>query len=244
MSVPKSLAIIAGAGPGTGAAIARAFASKGFAVALLARTASNLATLESEISQSGGTAASFPTDLTQPRALQETFKSIQAKFPESQLKVAVFNLNTRWTVKPFLELQEEEFNGVVQGQIGSAFRFSQLALKDLKKEGGTLIFTGATAATRGSAKFAALATASFAVRALSQSLAREFQPQGVHVAHAIIDGIIDTERAQAITGSSVSAATGERLDPSEIAKAFVYLHEQAPSAWTHELDLRPSKGKW
>ena len=125
-----------------------------------------MATLESEITQAGGTAASFPTDLTQPQSLKEAFTSIHTKFPNSQLKVAVFNLNTKWTVKPFLELQEEEFNGIVQGQIGSAFGFAQLALRDMQKEGGTLIFTGATAATRGSAKFAALASASFAVRAL------------------------------------------------------------------------------
>lgn len=135
-------------------------------MALLARTASNLATLESEITQAGGTAASFPTDLTKPNALKEVFTSIRTRFPESQLKVAVFNLNTKWTVKPFLELQEEEFNSVVHGQISSAFSFSQLALKEMQKGGGTLIFTGATAATRGSAKFAALASASFAVRAL------------------------------------------------------------------------------
>jgi NADP-dependent 3-hydroxy acid dehydrogenase YdfG len=152
---------------GTGAAVARAFASKGFAVALLARTASKLETLEAEITRSGGTAASFPTDLTQSHSLKETFNSIHAKFPGSHLKVAVFNVNSQlWLVKPFLETQEEDFNKVVHGQIGAAFGFAQLVLKEMQKEGGTLIFTGATAATRGSAKFAALASASFAVRAL------------------------------------------------------------------------------
>jgi NADP-dependent 3-hydroxy acid dehydrogenase YdfG len=151
---------------GTGASVARAFASKGFAIALLARTAGNLATLESEITQAGGTAASFPTDLTEPNALKETFSSIHAKFPGSVVKVAVFNLNSQRAVKPFLELQEDEYNNVVHSQTSAAFSFSQLVLKDMLKEGGTLIFTGATAATRGSAKFAAFASASFAVRAL------------------------------------------------------------------------------
>jgi NAD(P)-dependent dehydrogenase (short-subunit alcohol dehydrogenase family) len=151
---------------GTGAAVARAFASKGFAVALLARTASKLAILEAEITQSGGTAASFPTDLTQPHSLKETFNSIHARFPGSHLKVAVFNLNSEWVVKPFLELQAEEFNQLVHGHLGSAFGFAQLALKEMKKEGGTLIFTGAPSATRGTAGFAAISSACFAARAL------------------------------------------------------------------------------
>lgn len=161
---------------GTGAAIARTFASKGFAVALLARTASKLTSLEAEINQSGGTAASFPVDLTQTHALKDTFGLIHAKFPESTLKVAIFNLTTQWMVKPFLELQEEDFSRVVYGHIGSAFGFAQLALRDMQKEGGTLIFTGATAATRGSAKFAVLASATTAVRALRSVYSLHLQP--------------------------------------------------------------------
>jgi NAD(P)-dependent dehydrogenase (short-subunit alcohol dehydrogenase family) len=158
---------------GTGAAIARAFASQGYSVALLARTESHINSLADEIKSAGGTAHAFPTDLQSPTQLAETFSSIKSL--GLPLKVAIFNLNTRWTVKPFLELKQEEYQGVISGHLGAAFSFAQGALKEMVPAGdakydgtvnGTLIFTGATAATRGSAKFAALASASFGLRAL------------------------------------------------------------------------------
>lgn len=247
MSTHKALAIIAGAGPGTGSAIARAFAAKGYRVALLARTAATLNELEQSIKSSGGDAASFPTDLSQPSSVHETFKSIRSKYPntsEAPWKVAVFNLTNKWVVKPFLEMEEGEYMGNLTTIVGAAFSFSQEVIREMDTggHGGTLIFSGATAATRGSAKFAAIASPSFALRALSQSLAREFQPKGIHVAHAIIDGIIETERVKGMMGSTGNP--GERLKPEDIASAYVYLHEQPPSAWTQELDLRPLKEKW
>jgi NAD(P)-dependent dehydrogenase (short-subunit alcohol dehydrogenase family) len=195
MSTHKALAIVAGAGPGlyiyiddaqllptdetkfsyaligTGSAIARAFAAKGFRVALLARTAANLTELEQSIKSSGGEAASFPTDLTQPSSVHETFKSIRSKFPNTKdtpWKVAVFNMNNKWVVKPFLQMDESEYIGNVNSMAGAAFSFSQEVVREMDTggHGGTLIFTGATAAMRGSAKFAAIASPSFAVRAL------------------------------------------------------------------------------
>jgi short-subunit dehydrogenase len=136
-------------------------------VALIARTASKLADLEADIKAKGGTAASFPTDISQRSALINTFAAIKEKFPESPIKVAIFNINSKWTVKPFLELTGDEFKGSVHNHIDAAFEFSQLAVRELEQaKGGTLIFTGATASMRGSAKFAALASGCFAVKAL------------------------------------------------------------------------------
>ena len=158
---------------GTGAAIARAFASQGYSVALLARTATHINSLADEIKAAGGTAHAFPTDLHSSTQISETFSSIKSL--GLPLKVAIFNLNTRWLVKPFLEIKQDEYQGVVSGHLGAAFSFAQEVLKEMvparevKYDGtvnGTLIFTGATAATRGSAKFAALASASFGLRAL------------------------------------------------------------------------------
>ncbi|KAG8760123.1 hypothetical protein FRC14_004011 [Serendipita sp. 396] len=228
----KALAIVAGAGPGTGASIARAFAAKGYAVALLARTPTTLQNLETELTTKygSGAARAFPTDISNSQAVSSTFASIKAIYPDSPWRVAVYNVNTRWVVKPFLELEESEYMGVIQSHVGGAFAFAKGVLREMeasaalegeqgdKIKKGTLIFTGATAATRGSARFAALASASFALKAMSQSLAREFQPKGIHVAHAIIDGMIDTERVQGMVGGSGSAKTGERIDPGEIAK--------------------------
>ena len=214
MSSKKAIAIVAGAGPGTGASVARAFARKGYAVALLARTPSKLADLEAQITSEGGTAASFPADLTQRASLTGAFASISEKFgADTPIKVchfallrcasklstnarttqvAILNAGGHFVVKPFLECTEEELQKSALEKIQGAFIFSQLAIEAFKKhdegKGSTLIFSGATAALRGSAKFGLFAAGSFGIRALSQSLAREFQPQGIHVSHLIIDG--------------------------------------------------------
>ena len=214
MSSKKAIAIVAGAGPGTGASVARAFARKGYAVALLARTPSKLLDLESQITSEGGTAASFPADLTQRASLTSAFTSISEKFgADTPIKVfhlalvrcpskhstnphttqvAILNAGGHMVVKPFLECTDEELQKSTLEKLQGAFVFSQLAIEAFKKhdegKGSTLIFSGATAALKGSAKFGLFAAGSFGLRALSQSLAREFQPQGIHVSHLIIDG--------------------------------------------------------
>jgi NAD(P)-dependent dehydrogenase (short-subunit alcohol dehydrogenase family) len=107
----------------------------------------------------------------------------------------------------------------------------------LERERGTIILTGATASLRGSARFSALAVGKFGLRALAQSMAREFGPQGVHVAHAIIDGQINTPRVREM---SADREEHTMLSPDAIAEAYWQLHVQDPTAWTLELDLRPA----
>jgi NADP-dependent 3-hydroxy acid dehydrogenase YdfG len=123
--------------------------------------------LEAEITSSGGTAATFPVNLTDSTALTSTFASITERFPGSPVKLVIFNLNTTWAVKPFSQLEENLFKGVVSDQISAAFNLSQLALKEFEKtNGGTLIFTGNGFSVKGNAMVAALSSASFAVRGL------------------------------------------------------------------------------
>lgn len=122
-----------------------------------------------------------------------------------------------------------------------AFHFSQQAIPLLLPHGGTLIFTGATASLKGSAKFAAFAPPKFALRALAQSLAREFHPQGVHVAHVVVDGIIQTPRVIKMWGEG---EPDTRMDPDAMAASYVALAEQHKSSWTQELDLRPFSEKF
>jgi len=116
-----------------------------------------------------------------------------------------------------------------------AFEFSQAVIPAMLPEGGTLLFSGATMAMRGSANFTAMAPATFARRALAQSLAREFGPRGIHVCHVIIDGIIRTERTEGMMGPGEE---GTRLIPEDIAQVYVDLIKQPRSAWTQELDIR------
>jgi NAD(P)-dependent dehydrogenase (short-subunit alcohol dehydrogenase family) len=120
---------------------------------------------------------------------------------------------------------------------------AQAVLPKMVERGrGTILFTGATAALRGSAQFASLAVGKFGLRALAQSMARELGPRGIHVAHVIIDGGVDTPRVRAmVAGRQVAPAL---LSPAAIAETYWHLHTQDPSAWTHEIDLRPSVEKF
>jgi NAD(P)-dependent dehydrogenase (short-subunit alcohol dehydrogenase family) len=137
-----------------------------------------------------------------------------------------------------LELPPEDFDRCWKANCAGAFYGAQSVLPAMLQRGrGTIILTGATASLRGSARFSALAVGKFGLRALAQSMAREFGPQGVHVAHAIIDGQINTPRVREM---SADREEHTMLSPNAIAEAYWQLHVQDSTAWTLELDLRPA----
>ncbi|KAJ3403013.1 hypothetical protein HDV05_008119 [Chytridiales sp. JEL 0842] len=234
----KGLAVILGAGPGTGAAVARAFAKKGFQVALLARSKGSLDTLTKSIVDEGGKAQSFPCDLTSESSMNTAFKDIKETYKDLPMKIGVFNASNRFLVKPFLDVTGADVEES-QAFFGGAFRFAQHSLRSMSQhqQGGTLIFTGATSSLRGAANFSAFSPTKFALRSLTQTLAKEFGPKGIHVAHVIVDGLMDTEHVKGMVGPMKTP--DERIDPERIAEAFVYLSEQGRSCWTQEMDIRP-----
>nr|MBA2440861.1 SDR family NAD(P)-dependent oxidoreductase [Rubrobacter sp.] len=137
-----------------------------------------------------------------------------------------------------LELTPEQFDDCLRANCSGGFLGAREVLPGMVEMGrGTIILTGATASLRGGARFAALSTGKFALRALSQSMAREFGPQGVHVAHVVVDGQIDTPR---VRGMSPDREESTMLSPGSIAETYWQLHSQDPSAWTLEMDLRPA----
>jgi NAD(P)-dependent dehydrogenase (short-subunit alcohol dehydrogenase family) len=137
-----------------------------------------------------------------------------------------------------LEVSPDQFDECFRANCSGAFYGAQQVLPAMVERGrGTILLTGATAALRGSANFAALATGKFGLRALAQSMAREFGPQGIHVAHTIIDGQIDTPRLREAQPDREENTT---LFPEAIAEAYWQLYSQDPTAWTLELDLRPA----
>ncbi|EAS28561.2 oxidoreductase [Coccidioides immitis RS] len=240
----KAIAVIAGVGPGTGASIARRFA-KSYVVALLARNPDNYQPVVQEISSSGGRAVGISTDVSDGNSVKSAFAEIAKAFPNMPLAAAIYNVGGGLPRKPFLELSEDEFKAGFSSNGLGAFHFSQEAIPLLLKAFNlehppTLIFTGATASLRGSAGVAPFSTGKFALRALSQSLAREFGPQGIHVSHVIVDGIIDIERTKRIKLDAPDA----KLSPDSIAGTYWYLHTQSRTAFTQELDLRPYVEKW
>jgi len=234
--------IVAGVGAGTGRSVALKFA-KAYPVILLARNPQNYESIVSEIKSSGGHAIGISTDVSSPQSVSSAFAEIQKEFKGKQLAAAVYNVGGRFIKKPFLELTLEEYEAGYEANGKGFFLFAQAVLPLLLDSVSTslhppsLIITGATASVRGSATMSSFASGKFALRATGQSLAREFGPKGVHVAHAIIDGVIDIPRTHdwPVNGGVEDG----KIDSSAIADAYWYLHTQPRSHFTQELDVRP-----
>ena len=231
-------ALVVGAGEATGGAIARRFAREGYVACVTRRNADKLAPLVTQIEAAGGRARAFGSDARREEQVVELVQTIEREV--GPLEVCVFNVggNVRF---PIRETTARVYTKVWEMAALAGFLVGREAAKAMVPRGrGTILFTGATASLRGGKGFAAFAGAKHALRALAQSMARELGPQGIHVAHVVIDGAIDTpfirdnfpERYQLKDQAGI-------LDPEAIAENYWRLHQQARSAWTHELDLRP-----
>jgi len=225
----KPVAVVVGVGPGLGSAVARRFAAAGLAVAVARRRPEGSVDLAEEI---GGRV--YACDATEQDSVESMFATIDRELGTP--RVAVYNAGA---YKPggILEIEAADFERCWRVGCLGGFHVGQAAAKRMVEAGeGTIIFTGATASLRGSAKFANLAVPKFGLRALAQSMARDLGPRGVHVAHSIIDGQIAGERA---SHSAEERGQDAVLAPDAIAEAYYQLHVQPRSAWTQELDLRP-----
>ncbi|KAH0566485.1 hypothetical protein GP486_000103 [Trichoglossum hirsutum] len=227
MAANKAYAIIAGVGGGTGASVARKFA-QAYPVVLLARNPTNYASLVSEINGSGGTAIGISADVTDGESVKKAFGEIEKEFPGRSLAAAVYNVGGAFVKKPFLEMGESEFRAGYEANGVGAFHFSHFTLPLLLKSThlphpATLIFTGATASLRGSAECGGFATGKFALRALAQSLAREFGPKRVHVAHLIVDGGINGPRAREYLGASGGDLGDRLISPDGVSSSPILL---------------------
>jgi NAD(P)-dependent dehydrogenase (short-subunit alcohol dehydrogenase family) len=230
------VAVVVGAGPGLGSALVRRFSHAGMRVAAARRDAAALKPLIAEL---GSNARAYNCDATDESAVARLFASVSADLGRPRL--VVFNAGG-FVRAGLLETSAQDFErcwrtgclgGFLVGR--EAVRAMLAAPGDLRHR-GTIIFTGATASLRGGARFHNLAVPKFALRALAQSMAREFQPQGIHVAHVIIDGQIESDRPGR---SAAERGIDAVLSPDAIAESYYQLHRQPPNAWTLELDLRP-----
>jgi NAD(P)-dependent dehydrogenase (short-subunit alcohol dehydrogenase family) len=228
-----------GASAGLGAALARRFAQAGLTAALTGRNAPRITAIAAEIDSAGGRAVASPGDISSAAEVERLAASVAALGP---LRAAIFNAGNAIRGTP-LELTPEQFESTWRGSAYAGFLFARATVPALLAAGGgSLLFTGATASLRGRGPFVAFAAAKAALRSVAQSCAREYGPQGVHVAHVIIDGGINGERLRSGAPQRVTQAGADGLlDPDAIADAYWQLHQQPRSAWTHELDLRPFK---
>jgi len=238
----KNSAVIIGVGPeqGLGAALATFFAGKDLHVFIAGRSEAKLCKVAEAIRQAGGSVTPVVVDATVEGDVDRLFEEV--KLAQAVLDIAVYNVDSN-IPSPFLDMDVQTFTKLWQQNCLAAFLFGQAAIKTLlPQQYGTLIFTGATASLRAKPPFTAFAAAKAGLRALAQGMAREFSPQGIHVVHTIIDGVIDGDRARQQFPEFVQAkGHGGLLQLEAIAQTYWAIHQQPLSAWTHELDLRPFK---
>lgn len=242
--MPESKAVlVVGAGDATGGAIARRFARGGYVTCVSRRHADQLEPLLQRIRGEGGQAHGFGSDARDEGAVAVLFSHIEREI--APIEVVVFNVggNVRF---PILDMTTRVYRKVWEmGALAGFLVGREAARVMLPRARGTILFTGATASLRGSSGFAAFAGAKHALRALAQSMARELGPQGIHVAHVVIDGSIDTQFiAENFPERHARKAQDGILNPDHIAENYWQLHRQPRSAWTHELDLRPWMENW
>ena len=237
--------LVVGAGDGVGGAIARAFAAEGMEVCITrrARNLEQLEDLAQSIRDGGGKARAYGVDARSEEEMIALVDKIEAEV--GPLEVVVFNIgaNVRFSLT---DTTSRVFHKVWEMACFAGFLTGREAARVMLPRGrGTIIFTGASASLRGRQGFSAFAAAKHGLRALAQSAARELGPQGIHVAHVVVDGSIDGVFSRANIPDLEARLEGDSiLKPDEIARNYVWLHKQQRSAWTHELDLRPWTETW
>ncbi len=223
MTRAHPLAIVAGAGAGLGQSLLTRFEAEGMTPVGLGRTP-----------PPDPVGAFHQVDLSDAASTTDILRETIAAHGAPQL---VVHNAAELVIAPFAETSPDDFQRTWASMVQSLVILAQAVVPAMiDAGGGTLIVSGATASLRGGPRFAAFASAKFALRGLTQSLAREYQPHGIHVAHVILDGIIDTDRSRALHNLDPA----KMMDPSDIAAAYWHLAQQPASTWTHELDLRPA----
>ncbi len=239
-----SVAVI-GAGDFIGSAIARRFAAEGYIVVAGRRTADKLAPLKAAIEADGGACVTRALDARKEEDIAAFLEAAEAEAP---LEAVIFNVGAN-VYFPLLETTERVFRKVWEMACYGGFLTGREAARLMAPRGkGSIFFTGATASVRGGTGYAAFASAKAGLRVMAQSMARELGPQGIHVAHLVIDAGVDTafvrERVKARGGDPDNLPPDTLMNPASIAEAYWRLHTQTRDAWTFELDLRPYGETW
>jgi len=227
-------AVVAGVGPGLGAALVRKFVAQGCRVGMLARSRDYLEELQDELGEEN--ALAVPADITRDAAVASAFAQVKDRFGPVDILVNHASLSN-W--KGLMEISPAEFERAWRVTVLGALHCSRVAATDMLTDdrGGTILFSGATSSIRGRQGAIDFSSAKFGLRGLADSMARELWPLGVHVAHVLIDGIIDTARVQEQMNPDPDEPM---LKPDDIAAVYWSLVEQQRSAWSFELEVRPS----
>ncbi len=226
--------VISGVGAGLGASLVRKFAREGHQVGMLARSPGYIQSLEEELKREGLAGLAVPTDITDPDQVKRGFANVREQFGPVDILINHAG-NAAWG--DFSGLTAEGFELSWRVCALGSFLCSKEAVPDmLTSGGGAMLFTGATSSIRGRGGASAFSSAKFAVRGLAEALARELWPKGIHVAHVIIDGVLDTPSLR-----EGGDAEGPLLDTDAVAQAYWDLTQQGKGAWTLEIDVRPNE---
>ncbi|KAL1223891.1 3-dehydrosphinganine reductase TSC10A [Cardamine amara subsp. amara] len=261
----KGIAAVVGVGPKLGRSVARKFAHEGYTVAILARDLGRLSRVAEEIArETKAQVFAIRIDCSDQRSVREAFEGVLSLgFVEVLVYNAYHSSYTSHHPTSFTHIPFQSFQTSLAVSVFAAFLCAQQVIPGMMEKGkGTLLFTGCSASLNGVAGFSELCCGKFALRALSQCLAREYQAFGIHVAHVIIDGVVGSPREINIpprgnvaeqTSFNIGGEDGEGegessgvmgMDPDVLAQTYWHLHVQDRRAWTHELDVRPSNTRF
>ena len=235
----KGIVLVAGVGGGLGFGICRRFAAAGYDVAMVSRKQERLEPLAERINQDGNARAHvWPADIRDEDTVEALFDRVEGE--HGPIAAAVFNTGAQYR-QPFLDIPADLFEKVWRLGCYAGFLVGRAAARRMLPRGaGSILFTGATASIRGAAEFAAFTASKSGLRGMAQSMAREFGPQGIHVAHVVVDGLIDSPVIRERFAEQIAALPADgALSPEAIGQAYVDLHHQHRSAWSFEVDLRP-----
>ncbi|MBL4908340.1 MAG: SDR family oxidoreductase [Sneathiella sp.] len=239
----KKVALIIGAGDATGGAIAKRFAREGFSTCVVRRNADKLSSLVSEIEEAGGEAHAFGCDARKEEQVIDLVETIEKDI--GPIEVLVFNIGANVPSSIFEETARKYYKIWEMGCFAGFLCGREVAKRMRDRAAGTILYTGATASVRGAANFGAFAGSEHALRALAQSMARELGPLGIHVAHSIIDGAIDTDFIRTNFPDRYAMKDQDGiLNPDHIADNYWHIHSQPKDSWTFEIDLRPWMENW
>ncbi|KAL5714244.1 hypothetical protein ACHQM5_016232 [Ranunculus cassubicifolius] len=246
---PKGIAAVVGVGPNLGRSIARKFAHEGYTVAILARDLGRLSRFADEIAREEKTQVfAIRIDCSDSRSVREAFEAVLSL---GFVEILVYNAyqTVPWNQQSnFTDVRVESFEKSLAVNTVGAFHCAQQVIPGMMERGrGTILFTGCSGSLNGIPGFCELSCGKFALRALSQCLAKEFQPIGIHVAHVIIDGVVGAPRTSASTSNhreQVGLLGDDTMDPDALAQTYWHLHVQDRSAWTQEIDIRSSNQRY
>ncbi|WP_210639718.1 MULTISPECIES: SDR family oxidoreductase [unclassified Pseudomonas] len=239
----KKVVLVVGAGDATGGAIARRFAQEGFVACVTRRSADKLEPLVDGIRAQGGEAHGFACDARKEDDVIALIEQIEEQI--GPIEAFVFNIGANVPCSILEETARKYFKIWEMACFSGFLNAREVAKRMVRRQRGTILFTGATAGLRGASGFAAFAGAKHGIRALAQSMARELGPMNIHVAHVVVDGAIDTDFIRDnFPEKYATKDTDGILNPDHIADNYWYLHSQPRDAWTFELDLRPWSERW